>query len=118
MNTRNPMRAAAALGPTLTAIVGMSSLTPGTAEALVFRPTPNCVYLMAHVAPKDGFAGYTRVRNRCSSGRYVKVTYSDPQARVGTCLRADSTYSFSLPWKYRPYRGVRVKALSEKPKTC
>ncbi len=96
----------------------LTGLAAAPAAALTARPTPTCVYLVAHLPPTSGLAGFTRVRNRCATDRYVKVVYSNRQARVGTCLRAGRTHSFRLPWKYRPYRGVRVKALTEQPKAC
>jgi hypothetical protein len=122
MAHRKQLRTAVVLGLTGVSSVALTGVLTGLAAvpaaALAARPTPTCVYLVAHLPPTSGLAGYTRVRNRCATGRYVKVVYSNRQARVGTCLRAGSTYSFSLPWKYRPYRGVRVKALTEQPKTC
>jgi hypothetical protein len=118
MNRRNLLKAGAALGLSLVTTGGVLGIVPGAAAALMVRPTPTCVYVVDHVAPKGGYAGFTLVRNRCPTSRYVKITYTNPQARVGSCLRADSTHSFSLPWKYGPYRGAQVKAVSEQPKTC
>jgi hypothetical protein len=118
MNRRNLLEAGTALGLSLITTSAVLSIVPGAAAALMIRPTPNCVYVVEHVAPTGGYAGYTLVRNRCSTSRYVKVTYTNPQARVGSCLQADSTHSFSLPWKYGPYRGAQVKSMSEQPKNC
>jgi len=117
MSSRNLARAGVALGLSL-AVTGVVLIDVAGAAAHAAKPTPACVTLVEHVPPKGGYSGYTLVRNRCATGRYVKVSYSNPQARVGTCLRPGRTHSFSLPWKYERYRGAQVKTISETPKTC
>ncbi|MEV5413261.1 hypothetical protein AB0K60_31065 [Thermopolyspora sp. NPDC052614] len=117
MSSRNLARAGVMLGLSLAVTCAVTAAAHGVA-APAAKPTPACVNLVEHVPPKGGYSGYTLVRNRCATGRYVKVSYTNPQARVGTCLAAGRTHSFTLPWKYERYRGVKVKTISETPRTC
>jgi hypothetical protein len=117
MTSRNPARAGTALVLTLAATGTLIATAPAAAPA-AGRPTPACVHLVRHVPPANGADGRTVVRNRCATGRYVKVTYDGPQTRVGACLRPGRAHTFRLPWKYPNYRGVTVKSISETRKTC
>ncbi len=117
MSSRNLARAGVTLGLSL-AVTGAVTTTAHGVAAPAAKPTPACVNLVEHVPPKGGYSGYTLVRNRCATGRYVKVSYTTPQTRVGTCLRPGRTHSFALPWKYERYRGTKVKTISETPTPC
>lgn len=117
MTSRNLARAGVALGLSLAATGVLVGAAPGAAP-LAGKPTPACVHLVRHTPPKNGAAGRTLVRNRCATGRYVKISYNRPGTRVGTCLPAGRTHSFTLPWKYPNYRGATVKTISETPKAC
>jgi hypothetical protein len=117
MTSRNLARAGTALGLTLAATGALIAAAPAAAPK-AGKPTPACVHLVRHVPPAGGAAGLTVVRNRCSTGRYVKVTYDRPQTRVGTCLPPGRQHTFRLPWKYESYRGANVRSISETRRTC
>jgi hypothetical protein len=117
MSSRNLARAGLALGLSLTTS-GVLIVNAPAAAPLAGKPTPACVSLVKHVPPRNGEPGFTKVRNQCATGRYVKISYDRPQTRVGTCLPPGRTHSFKLPWKYPSYRGVAVKTISETPKAC